>query len=57
MIKPNRILILNDYIDLSFSGYYDSKDGMVEPTCEQFNLWEKAGKPVNVLGVIMRVKL
>ena len=43
---PNWRLMLDDFTDLSFSAFYDSKDGMVEPTFEQFNLWKKAGKPI-----------
>ena len=38
--------MVDDFTNLSFSGYYDSKNGMVEATCEQFNLLKKAWKPV-----------
>lgn len=42
-------MTLDDLTDLPFSGFYSSKNGMVEPTCEQFNLWKKAGKPIQVI--------
>ena len=51
--KSNWRLIVDDFTDVLFSGYYDRKDGMVEPTCEQFNLWKKVEKCVDVLDVIM----
>ena len=28
------------------SDFYETKDGMVEPTCELFEKWQKQGKPV-----------
>ena len=35
--KPVWRLIVDDYSGLAFSEFYYTKDGMVEPTCEQFN--------------------
>jgi hypothetical protein len=31
---------------LKFSNFYPTKNGMVEPTCEQFQKWKQHGKPV-----------
>jgi hypothetical protein len=43
-------LIVDEFSELKFSRFYDSKDKMlVEPTCEIFDRWKQTGKPVKVV--------
>jgi len=44
--KPNWRIIVDERTGLKFSDFYATKNGMVEPTCEQFNRWKQANKPV-----------
>ena len=37
MAKPNWRLLVDVYSDTPFSTFHESKDKMVEPTCEQLN--------------------
>ena len=34
---------------LGFGAYYETKDGMIEPTCAQLNTWIKTGKHVSTI--------
>jgi hypothetical protein len=47
--KSNWRLIVDEYSELKFSGFYESKDKMVEPTCELFDRWRQTSKPVKVV--------
>ena len=49
LTKPIWRLMVDDFTGKAFSGFYDTKDGMVEPTCEQFNEWEKNNLPVKTI--------
>ena len=41
--------MVDDYSELANGDFFEQKDGMVEPTCELFHLWQQAGMPVKVL--------
>ena len=34
---------------LKFSDFFETKDGMVEPTCSKMNQWKQQGKPVKIV--------
>jgi hypothetical protein len=44
--KPNWCIMVTEREQLKFSDFYDTKNGMVEPTCEQFQRWKDAGKEI-----------
>ena len=46
LTKPIWNLLVDDYSELGFDGFYDTKDGIVEPTCELLHQWKQDGKPV-----------
>lgn len=41
--------MVDEYSELKFSGFYPSKNGMVEPTCEQFHIWKQQNKPIKAI--------
>jgi hypothetical protein len=45
-MKPNWQIIVDEQTQLKCSNFFETKNGMVEPTCEQFQLWKDAGKEV-----------
>jgi hypothetical protein len=47
--KPNWRILVDEATQLKFSDFYDTKSGMVEPTCEKLHKWREAGKPVKYL--------
>jgi hypothetical protein len=47
--KSNWRLIVDEFSELKFSGFFESKDKMVEPTCELFDRWKQTKKPVKVV--------
>jgi hypothetical protein len=44
--KPNWRLMVDKRTTLKFSNFLQRKDGMVEPTCDQFDEWKVNGMPV-----------
>jgi hypothetical protein len=44
--KPHWRIIVDERSQLKFSDFYESKSGMVEPTCQQFQKWKDKGKAV-----------
>jgi hypothetical protein len=44
--KGNWRIMVDEQTQLKFSGFYETKDEMVEPTCEQFHRWQQANLPV-----------
>jgi hypothetical protein len=44
--KPNWRIMVDECTNLKFSDFYETKAGMVEPTCEQFYRWKQARRPV-----------
>ena len=44
--NPNWLIKVDERTQLKYSEFYKSKNGMVEPTCEQFEKWRQAGYPV-----------
>ena len=47
--KPVWRLIVDDYSELGFGEFYNTKDAMVEPTCELIHLWKEAKLPIKVI--------
>ena len=47
--KPNWRIIVDEKTQLKFSDFFETKNGMVEPTCELFQKWKAAGIPVRIL--------
>ena len=49
LTKPNWQLIVDEKTGMKFSQFFATKNGMVQPTCEKFNIWKQKGRPVKVL--------
>jgi hypothetical protein len=47
--KPNWRIIVDEATNLKFSDFYETKNGMVEPTCELLNKWKQNGKIVKFM--------
>ncbi len=46
---PNWCMLVDEHSQLKFSSFHATKDGQVQPKCEQFNLFKLQGKPVKYL--------
>jgi hypothetical protein len=44
--KPNWRIMVDERTQLKFSDFFETKNGMIEPTCEQFQKWHQHGMPV-----------
>ena len=42
-------LMVDEYSGYKISCFYATKNGMVEPTCQQYQLWKSNDKPVHVV--------
>jgi hypothetical protein len=49
--KPNWRIMADGRTGLKFSDFFQTKDGMVEKTCEQFQKWKSNGCNVNFLSM------
>jgi hypothetical protein len=47
--KPNWRIMVNQQMGLKFSNFFDTKNGMVEPTCEQIHQWKQNGITVDYI--------
>jgi hypothetical protein len=47
--KPNWHMLVDEATWLMTSNFYESKNGMVEPTCELFHKWKIEGYPVVIV--------
>ena len=48
--KSNWRLMVDEYTQMKFSDFYETKDGMVDPTCKKLNMcWKQQGKPVEII--------
>ena len=47
--KPNWRILVDERTQLKFSSFFAHKNDMIEPTCAQFQRWQKAGRPVKYL--------
>ena len=47
--KPNWHLIVDERTKIKISNFFETKDGMVEPTCKLFEKWQKQGKPMKFI--------
>jgi hypothetical protein len=43
---PNLQIMVNKRTGMKFSDFYETKDGMIEPTCVQWNHWKDEGLAV-----------
>jgi hypothetical protein len=41
--KGNWRIMMDEHTQLKFSDFFDTKNGMVEETCEQLHRWEENG--------------
>lgn len=46
---PHWRMMVDEKTGLKFTEFFKTKNGMVEPTCEQLSRWEKAGVPVKII--------
>jgi hypothetical protein len=44
--KPNWRIMVDERTQLKFSDFFETKNGMIEPTCEQFQKWHQNDMPV-----------
>ena len=49
MHKPHLRIIVVEAMQLKFVHIFEMKDGMVEPTCELFSRWKRAGHGVEII--------
>jgi hypothetical protein len=49
--KPYWRIIIDETTQMKFSDFFETKIGMVEPTCEIFNQWKKEGHKVEYQDV------
>ena len=47
--KPNLRIMVVEKGQLKFLQFFESRNAMVEPTCEQLSRWKQAGHPVQVI--------
>jgi hypothetical protein len=47
--KPNWRIMVDEYTQLKVSDFFETKSGMVEPTCEQLYKWKESGKAVKFI--------
>jgi hypothetical protein len=47
--KPYWRIIVDEATQIKFSDFFESKSGMIEPTCEVINKWLKSGKNVKII--------
>ena len=47
--KGNWLIMVDERSGMKISRFFATKDEMVEPVCEQFQLWKGAGIPVKIL--------
>jgi hypothetical protein len=47
--KPNWHMLVDETTRLKVGTFYDTKKGMVEPTCKLFHRWKLGGFPVKVI--------
>jgi hypothetical protein len=49
MTKPNWRIMVDERTNTKFSGFFDTKNGMTEPTCERLQRWKDSGKEVRFI--------
>ena len=49
MYKPHLHIVVMEAMQLKFVHFFETKDGMVEPTCELFSCWKHAGHGVEII--------
>ena len=49
LTKKNWRIMVDKRTNLKFLDFFDTKNGMVEPTCAQLNKWKLAGKPIKYI--------
>ena len=47
--QPYWRIMVDEYSGLKFSDFFSSKHGMIEPTCEKFNIWKIHNAPVQIV--------
>ena len=49
LAKPNWRIMVDERTQMKFSGFYEKKNHMVDPTCVKLNKWKQAGKTVKFI--------
>ena len=49
LVKPFWRIVVDERTNLKFTEFFATKDGMVEPTCEQIYRWNQANLPVKTV--------
>jgi hypothetical protein len=47
--KGNRRIMVEERTQLKFSDFFDTKNGMVEETCEQLHCWKESGRRAKII--------
>ena len=47
--KPHLQIIVVEAMQLKFICLFETKDGMVEPTCKPFSRWKQSGRAVDIV--------
>ena len=50
-------IMVDKWTQLKFSDFFDTKNGMIEPTCEKLQKWKQAGNLLSMYVLIMQVKI
>ena len=48
-VRINCLIMVDEYSSMTISLFCDTKNGIVEPTCEIFENWRQNGRPVNFI--------
>jgi len=46
VVNPNWHIMVDEWTQMKFSDFFQTKNTMVEPTCEKFMRWKQDGFPV-----------
>ena len=47
--RVNWLIMVDEYSGMKISSFHDTKNGMVDPTCEIFENWRQNGRPVKFI--------
>ena len=47
--RLNWLIVVDEYSGMKISLFHDTKNGIVEPTCEIFENWRHNGRPVKFI--------
>ena len=47
--KPHWMMVVDERTGMKWSEFHETKNGMVEPTCEKWYRWQQSGMPVKIV--------